>query len=67
MGHGDLKHACKLTHQVEVFWSGDRDVDHATYVWILCTSIPAAGAVGTGTAAGGVHAFDLPAQLNGDC
>ncbi len=48
-----------FTHQVEVLWSCDRDVEQITDVTIISCSVPATGAVSTSRATGGVPAPHL--------
>lgn len=48
-----------FTHQVEILWSGNRDLEQITDVTLISCPVPAAGAISTGGATGGVPAPHL--------
>lgn len=48
-----------FTHQVEILWSGNRDAEQITDVTLISCPVPAAGAISTGGATGGVPAPHL--------
>lgn len=48
-----------LTHQVEILWSGDGDAEQIADVTIISCLVPAADAVCTGAATGGMSAPHL--------
>lgn len=53
-----------FTHQVEILWSGDGDAEQVADVAIISCLFPAAEAVRTGTAAGGMSTPHLKANVS---